>query len=161
MIRIYFFYANTGGILGLGGLVVILADYWRCLIRSIRNCIYCSRWNEKQHGLTIITDENEITVFPNIVSDDPLTIGLDYLICATKIWYRESLRSLEKCITKTLSFFLYITCRCARKDKYSFLIMKFWRVVYIISMIESPGKKEKWGLLKNYTLDQIQHRFGS
>jgi 2-dehydropantoate 2-reductase len=38
-----------------------------------------------ESGLTIITDENEITVFPNIVSDDPLTIGLDYLICATKI----------------------------------------------------------------------------
>jgi 2-dehydropantoate 2-reductase len=38
-----------------------------------------------ESGLTIITDENEITVFPNIVSDDPLTIGkLDYLICATK-----------------------------------------------------------------------------
>jgi 2-dehydropantoate 2-reductase len=38
-----------------------------------------------ESGLTIITDENEITVFPNIVSD-PLTIGkLDYLICATNI----------------------------------------------------------------------------
>jgi 2-dehydropantoate 2-reductase len=33
--------------------------------------------------------------------------------------------------------------------------------VYIISMIESPGKIRKMGPLKNYTLDQIQHRFGS
>jgi 2-dehydropantoate 2-reductase len=42
-----------------------------------------------ESGLTIITDENEITVFPNIVSDDPLTIGkLDYLICATKTYRR-------------------------------------------------------------------------
>jgi 2-dehydropantoate 2-reductase len=60
-----------------------------------------------ESGLTIITDENEITVFPNIVSDDPLTIGkLDYLICATTYDIEESLRSLEKCITKHHSSFI-------------------------------------------------------
>jgi 2-dehydropantoate 2-reductase len=80
------------GILGLGELVVIL-DYWRklCRIRSIEIVLLLAvkRKAIAESGLTIITDENEITVFPNIVSDDPLTIGkLDYLICATKTYRR-------------------------------------------------------------------------
>jgi ketopantoate reductase len=69
--------------------------FWRtigeslCRIRSI--VVFIARGETKkaiaESGLTIITDENEITVFPNIVSDDPLTIGkLDYLICATKTY---------------------------------------------------------------------------
>jgi 2-dehydropantoate 2-reductase len=50
-----------------------------------------------ESGLTIITDENEITVFPNIVSDDPLTIGkLDYLICATKTYDIEESSFVRK-----------------------------------------------------------------
>jgi 2-dehydropantoate 2-reductase len=59
--------------------------------------------------LTIITDENEITVFPNIVSDDPLTIGkLDYLICATKHDMKEVFFFVRKNASlKTLILPLY------------------------------------------------------
>jgi 2-dehydropantoate 2-reductase len=56
-----------------------------------------------ESGLTIITDENEITVFPNIVSDDPLQLeSLIILFAQQNKTYdiEESLRSLEKCITK-------------------------------------------------------------
>jgi 2-dehydropantoate 2-reductase len=71
-----------------------------------------------ESGLTIITDE--ITVFPNIVSDDPLTIGkLDYLICATKTYdIEESLRSLENASLKnTFILPLYNGVDAQRKDK--------------------------------------------
>jgi 2-dehydropantoate 2-reductase len=67
------------GILGLGELVVILADYWRKpMPNQINSKLFLLAVKRKaiaESGLTIITDENEITVFPNIVSDDPLTIG--------------------------------------------------------------------------------------
>jgi 2-dehydropantoate 2-reductase len=110
------------GILGLGG----VGGYFGGLLakayaESDQSKLYLllavKRKAIAESGLTIITDENEITVFPNIVSDDPLTIGkLDYLICATKTYdIEESLRSLEKCITKTLSFFLYIMVSMRKK----------------------------------------------
>jgi 2-dehydropantoate 2-reductase len=85
MIRIYFFYANNG-ILGLGG-VGGYGLLWRYaesdqfklyLLLAVKRKSNC-RVRINYHLM------NEITVFPNIVSDDPLTIGkLDYLICATK-----------------------------------------------------------------------------
>jgi hypothetical protein len=56
------------GILGLGGLVVILADYWRKpMPNQINSKLYLllavKRKKIAESGLTIITDENEITVF--------------------------------------------------------------------------------------------------
>jgi 2-dehydropantoate 2-reductase len=80
------------GILGLGG----VGGYFGGLLAKAYaesdqfEIVFIARGETKKKsnsGLTIITDENEITVFPNIVSDDPLTIGkLDYLICATKTY---------------------------------------------------------------------------
>jgi 2-dehydropantoate 2-reductase len=75
----------------------------------------------------------------------------------------ESLRSLEKCITKN-TFILPLYNGVDAQERISTLypdneVLK--GCVYIISMIESPGKIRKMGPLKNYTLDQIQHRFGS
>jgi hypothetical protein len=47
MIRIYFFYANTIGILGLGGLV-ILADYWRKPMPNQINSVFIARGETKK-----------------------------------------------------------------------------------------------------------------
>jgi 2-dehydropantoate 2-reductase len=75
----------------------------------------------------------------------------------------ESLRSLEKCITKN-TFILPLYNGVDAQERISTLypdneVLK--GCVYIISMIESPGKIRKMGPFENYTLDQIQHRFGS
>jgi 2-dehydropantoate 2-reductase len=71
-----------------GGVGGYFMDYCEslCRIRSIE-IVFIARGETKkaiaESGLTIITDENEITVF-QIFLDDPLTIKLDYLICAHK-----------------------------------------------------------------------------
>jgi 2-dehydropantoate 2-reductase len=55
----------------------------------------------------------------------------------------ESLRSLEKCITKTLSFPLYNGVDAQERISTLYPDNEVLKgCVYIISMIESPGKKE-------------------
>jgi 2-dehydropantoate 2-reductase len=100
-------------------------------------------------GLKIITDENEINTSPNIVSNDPLTIGkLDYLICATKTYdIEESLLSLEKCITKnTIILPLYNGVDAPERISTLYPDNEVLQgCVYIVSMIESPGVIRKMG----------------
>jgi 2-dehydropantoate 2-reductase len=143
------------GILGLGG----VGGYFGGLLAKAYTeseqfeIIFIARGETQkvieESGLTIITDDNEITVFPNIVSNDPLTIGkLDYLICATKTYdIEESLLSLEKCITKN-TFILPLYNGVDAQERISTLypdneVLK--GCVYIISMIELPGVIRKSG----------------
>ena len=96
------------GILGLGG----VGGYFGGLLAKeyatsdAIDIVFIARGETlkvvSEFGLKISTDEGEITVFPNIVSDNPEIIGkLDYLICTTKTYdIEESLTSIKNVITK-------------------------------------------------------------
>jgi len=55
----------------------------------------------KEKGLKLITPQEQIVVFPDIISSQPNIIGpLDFLICTTKSYDLEnSISALKKCIT--------------------------------------------------------------
>ena len=102
-----------------------------------------------QSGLKIISDENEMIVFPSIVSNDPAIIGkLDYLICATKTYdIEESLLAFQKCITKN-TVFLPLYNGVDAPERISIIYpdnIVLEGCVYIVSMIDSPGVIRKIG----------------
>ena len=103
----------------------------------------------KKNGLKIIQDESEVTVFPNIVSDDSAIIGkLDYLICATKTYdIEESFFSLKKNVTKnTIILPLYNGVDATERISDLFPDNEVLQAcVYIVSMIVSPGVIKKIG----------------
>ena len=102
-----------------------------------------------QNGLKIITDENETTVFPTVVSNDPDVIGkLDFLICATKTYdIEESLLSIKKCINKnTVILPLYNGVDAPERIRDLFPDNEVLQgCVYIVSMIVSSGVIKKIG----------------
>ncbi|MGO4906527.1 ketopantoate reductase family protein [Flavobacterium sp. W20_MBD1_R3] len=143
------------GILGLGG----VGGYFGGLLAKAYfdsdaiEIIFIARGETKkaiaQNGLKIISDTNEITVFPSLVSNNPDEIGnLDYLICATKTYdIEESLASIKNCITQnTIILPLYNGVDAAERIQKLFpentILLG---CVYIISMIESPGIIKKIG----------------
>jgi 2-dehydropantoate 2-reductase len=102
-----------------------------------------------EKGLKIITDTDEKTVFPAVVSDYPDVIGkLDFLICATKTYdIEESLLSIKKCINKnTVILPLYNGVDAADRINDLFPENEVLQgCVYIVSMIVSPGVIKKMG----------------
>ncbi|MBG6111288.1 2-dehydropantoate 2-reductase [Flavobacterium sp. CG_23.5] len=102
-----------------------------------------------QNGLKIVTDENETTVFPTVVSNDPDVIGkLDFLICATKTYdIEESLLSIKKCINKnTVILPLYNGVDAPERIRDLFPDNEVLQgCVYIVSMIVSLGVIKKIG----------------
>nr|WP_314897964.1 2-dehydropantoate 2-reductase [uncultured Flavobacterium sp.] len=111
-----------------------------------------------QNGLKIIcsasslslgSDESEMIVFPNLVSNDPEEIGkLDYLICATKTYDIESsFLSIKNCITpKTIILPLYNGVDATERIEKLFPENTVLQgCVYIVSMIVSPGVIRKIG----------------
>jgi 2-dehydropantoate 2-reductase len=103
-----------------------------------------------ESGLKIITDSNEIVVFPTVVSDDSEVIGkLDYLICATKTYdIEESLLSLTKCITKnTIILPLYNGVDAPERISVLYPDNEVLQgCVYIVSMISAPAVIKKMGV---------------
>ena len=144
------------GILGLGG----VGGYFGGLLANayIENeeieIIFIARGETQkiisESGLKIISDQDEIIVFPTIVSDDPKIIGkLDYLIGATKTYdIEESFLSLKKCITKnTIILPLYNGVDAPERISNLFPENEVLQgCVYIVSMIDSPGVIKKTGL---------------
>jgi 2-dehydropantoate 2-reductase len=102
-----------------------------------------------QKGLRITTPQREIVVFPDLVSNDPTTIGkLDCLLCATKTYdIEESLATLKSCITdRTLILPLYNGVDATNRISALFPKNEVLQgCVYIISMIVSPGVIQKTG----------------
>ena len=143
------------GILGLGG----VGGYFGGLLAKAYaesdqiEIVFIARGETQKviaaSGLKIVNDDNEITAFPSIVSDDPETIGkLDYLICATKTYdIEESLLSLEKCITKnTVILPLYNGVDATERISTLYPDNEVLQgCVYIVSMIASPGVIKKVG----------------
>ena len=143
------------GILGMGG----VGGYFGGLLAKAYfesdsvEIIFVARGETQktiaQNGLKIILDENEITVFPNIVSNDSTIIGkLDYLICATKTYdIEESLLTIKKNITKnTVILPLYNGVDAPERISDLFPDNEVLQgCVYIVSMIVSPGVIKKIG----------------
>ena len=143
------------GILGLGG----VGGYFGGLLAKAYyksddvEIIFIARGETQkviaESGLKIITDESETTVFPHVVSNDPVVIGqLDYLICATKTYdIEESLVPLKKCITKnTVILPLYNGVDAPERISAIFPDNEVLHgCVYIISMISMPGTIRKMG----------------
>ncbi|TDE49131.1 ketopantoate reductase family protein [Flavobacterium sp. GT3P67] len=143
------------GILGLGG----VGGYFGGLLAKAYlesdtvEIIFIARGETQkiiaQNGLKIILDESKMTVFPNLVSNDPNEIGkLDYLICATKTYDIESsFESIKKCITpKTIILPLYNGVDATERIQIVFPENTVLQgCVYIVSMIESPGIIKKIG----------------
>jgi 2-dehydropantoate 2-reductase len=102
-----------------------------------------------ESGLKIKTDDQEFTVFPSVVSNDPNVIGkLDYLICATKTYdIEESLDDIKKCITKNTVFLpLYNGVDAPERIETIFPDNEVLQgCVYVVSMIESAGVIRKLG----------------
>ena len=102
-----------------------------------------------QNGLKIISDESEMTVFPNLVSNNPEEIGkLDYLICATKTYDIEtSFESIKNCISPyTIILPLYNGVDATERIQILFpenIVLQ--GCAYIVSMIVSPGVIRKLG----------------
>jgi 2-dehydropantoate 2-reductase len=143
------------GILGLGG----VGGYFGGLLAKeyatsdAIDIVFIARGETlkvvSEFGLKISTDEGEITVFPNIVSDNPEIIGkLDYLICATKTYdIEESLTSIKNVITKnTVILPLYNGVDAPERICTLFPDNEVLQgCVYIVSMIVSPGVIKKVG----------------
>ncbi|TRW99887.1 ketopantoate reductase family protein [Flavobacterium gawalongense] len=152
------------GILGLGG----VGGYFGGLLAKAYTqseaieIVFIARGETQkaivQNGLKIIcsasslslgSDESEMIVFPNLVSNDPEEIGkLDYLICATKTYDIESsFLSIKNCITpKTIILPLYNGVDATERIEKLFPENTVLQgCVYIISMIVSPGVIRKIG----------------
>ncbi|MFV8344738.1 ketopantoate reductase family protein [Flavobacterium sp. ZB4P13] len=143
------------GILGLGG----VGGYFGGLLAkayfdSDTIEIVCIARGETQkavaqNGLKIILDESEMTVFPNLVSNNPDEIGkLDYLICATKTYDIESsFESIKNCIApNTIILPLYNGVDATERIQIVFpenVVLQ--GCVYIVSMIVTPGIIKKIG----------------
>jgi 2-dehydropantoate 2-reductase len=143
------------GILGMGG----VGGYFGGLLAKAYaesdsvEIIFIARGETQkaiaQNGLKIITDSNEVIVFPNLVSNNPEEIGeLHYLICATKTYDIESsFESIKNCITPdTVILPLYNGVDAPERISYLFPDNEVLQgCVYIVSMIESPGIIKKIG----------------
>jgi 2-dehydropantoate 2-reductase len=143
------------GILGLGG----VGGYFGGLLAKEHaqsntiEIIFIARGetqkNIAQSGLKILSDDGEMTIFPNLVSDNPELIGtLDYLIGATKTYDIESsFESYRKCITSnTVILPLYNGVDATERIQKLFpknLVLQ--GCVYIVSMIVTPGTIKKLG----------------
>lgn len=152
------------GILGLGG----VGGYFGGLLAKAYSAsdaieiVFIARGETQkaivQNGLKIIcsasslslgSDESEMIVFPNLVSNDPEEIEkLDYLICATKTYDIESsFLSIKNCITsKTIILPLYNGVDATERIQTLFPENTVLQgCVYIVSMIVSPGVIRKIG----------------
>ena len=154
-IHIYFSMQTRIGILGLGG----VGGYFGGLLAKTYaesdsiEIIFIARGETQKviaaNGLQILSDEGEMTVFPNLVSNNPEEIGkLDYLICATKTYDIESsLQSVKSCINpNTIILPLYNGVDALERIQILFpenIILQ--GCVYIVSMIVSPGVIRKIG----------------
>jgi 2-dehydropantoate 2-reductase len=143
------------GILGLGG----VGGYFGALLARAYSksntieIIFIARGETQKKiielGLKIISDDGEMVVFPDLVSDNPELIGtLDYLICATKTYDIEtSFESYRKCITpNTVILPLYNGVDASERISKLFpqnIILQ--GCVYIVSMIVAPGIIKKIG----------------
>ncbi len=143
------------GILGLGG----VGGYFGGLLAKAYQesdqieIVFIARGATQQaiatSGLKIVSDEQEMIVFPTIVSNDPAVVGkLDYLICATKTYdIEESLVAIQKCITKN-TVFLPLYNGVDAPERISSLYpdnVVLEGCVYIVSMITAPGVIKKVG----------------
>ncbi|MDR6759899.1 2-dehydropantoate 2-reductase [Flavobacterium sp. 2755] len=143
------------GILGLGG----VGGYFGGLLAKAYQksddveIIFIARGETQkaiaENGLKIVTDDSEMIVRPNLVSNDPSEIGiLDYLICATKTYdIEESFTSLKSCIKKeTLILPLYNGVDAQERIKKIIPDNEVLQgCVYIVSMIFSPGTIRRIG----------------
>jgi 2-dehydropantoate 2-reductase len=143
------------GILGLGG----VGGYFGGLLAKAYSksdsieIIFIARGETQkvitESGLKIISDEGEVTVFPDIVSNDTEVIGkLDYLICATKAYdIEDSLLSIKNIITKnTVILPLYNGVDAPERISTLFPDNEVLQgCVYVVSMIDSPGVIKKIG----------------
>ena len=143
------------GILGLGG----VGGYFGGLLAKAYQksddveIIFIARGETQkaiaENGLKIVTDDSEMIVRPNLVSNDPSEIGvLDYLICATKTYdIEESFTSLKNCIKKeTLILPLYNGVDAQERIKKIIPDNEVLQgCVYIVSMIFSPGTIRRIG----------------
>ncbi|SEP02365.1 ketopantoate reductase [Flavobacterium sp. CF108] len=143
------------GILGLGG----VGGYFGGLLAKAYQksddveIIFIARGETQkaiaENGLKIVTDDSEIIVRPNLVSNNPAEIGvLDYLICATKTYdIEESLTSLKNCIKKeTIILPLYNGVDAQERIKKIVPDNEVLQgCVYIVSMIFSPGTIRRIG----------------
>ncbi|MFV8375803.1 ketopantoate reductase family protein [Flavobacterium sp. LB1P62] len=143
------------GILGLGG----VGGYFGGLLAKAYfesdtiEIIFIARGETQktiaQNGLKIISDTNQVIVFPNLVSTNPEEIGqLDYLICATKTYDIESsFASMKNCIVQnTIILPLYNGVDAAERIQTLFPEnMVLQGCAYIVSMIISPGVIRKFG----------------
>jgi 2-dehydropantoate 2-reductase len=143
------------GILGLGG----VGGYFGGLLAkeyaqsNTVEIIFIARGETQKNitksGFKIISDNSEIIVSPNLVSDNPEEIGkLDYLICTTKTYDIESsLESYRKCITaNTVILPLYNGVDATERIQKLFpenIVLQ--GCVYIVSMIVAPGTIKKMG----------------
>jgi 2-dehydropantoate 2-reductase len=143
------------GILGLGG---VGGYFGGLLAKAYANSdrieiVFIARGETlkvvAESGLKISTDNQEMTVFPSLISDDPEAIGkLDYLICATKTYdIEESLTSIKNVITKnTVILPLYNGVDAPEHISTLFPDNEVLQgCVYIVSMIDSPGVIKKIG----------------
>ncbi|KRB59181.1 ketopantoate reductase family protein [Flavobacterium sp. Root186] len=143
------------GILGLGG----VGGYFGGLLAKAYQksndveIIFIARGETQkaiaENGLKIVTDDSEMIVHPNLVSNNPSEIGvLDYLICATKTYdIEESFTSLKSCIKKeTLILPLYNGVDAQERIKKIVPDNEVLQgCVYIVSMIFSPGTIRRIG----------------
>lgn len=143
------------GILGMGG----VGGYFGGLLANAYSksddieIIFIARGETQkviaENGLKILSDDTEIMVFPDIVSDDAAIIGkLDYLICATKTYdIEDSLLAIKKSITKnTVILPLYNGVDAPERISTLFPDNEVLEgCVYVVSMIDSPGVIKKVG----------------
>lgn len=143
------------GILGLGG----VGGYFGGLLAKAYfdsdaiEIIFIARGQTQkaiaQSGLKIILDESTMTVFPNLVTNNPKEIGaLDYLICATKTYDIESsLESIKSCIVpETMILPLYNGVDAGERIQMLFPENTVLEgCVYVVSMIVAPGIIRKMG----------------
>jgi len=97
----------------------------------------------KEKGLKIITPQQEKTVFPYLISNNPKEIGqVDYLICCVKSYNLvESIAELKECIHSQTIILPLLNGVDAKNIIHSILpTATVWDgCVYIISRLTEPG----------------------
>jgi 2-dehydropantoate 2-reductase len=97
----------------------------------------------KENGLKIILRDEELVVFPSLVSSDPQKINkLDFLICCVKSYdLEESLRPLSHCLTsETVILPLLNGVDAVDRIKRWYPEKEVWNgCVYIVTRLLQPG----------------------
>ncbi len=142
-------------ILGIGGVGGFLGGMLASAYSNTEDIeiIYIARGNHaqaiKENGLKLITASQEKIVHPDVITDDPASIGtIDLLICCVKAYDLESsIRPLLSCVTPD-TVILPLLNGVDNSEKLQLMLPEakvLQGCIYVVSKIIAPGVVQQRG----------------